>query len=355
MPEINPPSAPKFSEVFAELLAGPISPNTVRRAFDAILSGTWTPVQIAGFVTMLRARGETVDTIAAAAASMREAMVRVDHGLSRVLDTCGTGGDGLGTLNLSTGAAIIVASLGIHVAKHGNRAASSQCGSADVLEALGVPIDLPATVARDVLHEAGIVFLLAPTHHPAMRHAAIARRELGIRTIFNALGPLANPAGATYQLVGAPDETLRPVLAETLRVLGAARAWVVRGVEGLDEMSPSGPTKVAIVTPDAVRETELTPEDFGLDRIPLSAIAGGDSRENAAVLEYVLSGEAHPSANAFILNAAAALVVADDLPPKTATARVREALASGAAKRTLERWREVARAKKNAAGSGSAG
>lgn len=345
---------PTFAEVFTELSAGAIAPATVRRVFDAILAGAWTPVQIAGFVTLLRVHGETAETIAAAAGALRAAMVRVDHGLPRVLDTCGTGGDGLGTLNLSTGAAIIVASLGISVAKHGNRAASSRSGSADVLEAMGVPIDLPAAMAAEVLKEAGIVFLLAPTHHPAMRHAGVARRELGIRTIFNCLGPLANPAGATFQLVGAPDEKLRPILAETLRALGTNRAWVVRGIDGLDEMSPSGTTKVSIVTREGVRETEVVPEDFGLERIALSAIAGGDPAENAAVLERVLAGEPHPSANGFILNAAAAVVIAEDLAPKAATSRVKEALASGAAKRTLDRWREVARAKKNSAGPGSA-
>jgi anthranilate phosphoribosyltransferase len=340
---------PTFSEVFAELSKGAVAPTTVRRVFDAILTGAWTPVQIAGFVTLLRVHGETAETIAAAAGALRAAMVRVEHGLPRVLDTCGTGGDGLGTLNLSTGAAIIVASLGIPVAKHGNRAASSRSGSADVLEAMGVPIDLPAATASEVLKEAGIVFLLAPTHHPAMRHAGVARRELGIRTIFNCLGPLANPAGATFQLVGAPDEKLRPILAETLRALGTERAWVVRGVDGLDEMSPSGPTKVSVVTREGVREMEVVPEDFGLERIPLSAIAGGDPAENAGVLERVLGGEAHPSANGFILNAAAALVIAEDLDPKVAAARVKEALATGAPKRTLDRWREIARAKKNSA------
>src|SRR6185503_15930044 len=181
-------------------------------------------------------------------------MIPVEHGLPRVLDTCGTGGDGLGTQNLSTGAAIIAAATGIPVAKHGNRAASSRSGSADVLEALGVPIDLPASDAAELLREAGIVFMLAPTHHPAMRHAGQARRELGIRTIFNCLGPLANPARATHQLIGAADHALRPVMAETLHALGTKRAWVVRSEDEFDEVSPSAPTRVTELDAGKIRE-----------------------------------------------------------------------------------------------------
>jgi anthranilate phosphoribosyltransferase len=339
-------SPPTFASVHAELLTGALSPGTVSRVFDAILLGEWTPVQIAGFVSALRVRGETPSTITAAAESLRRAMVRVEHTFPRVLDTCGTGGDGLGTQNLSTGAAIIVAAAGIPVAKHGNRAASSRAGSADVLEAMGIPIDLPASDAALVLKEAGIAFLMAPTHHPAMRHAAQARRELGIRTIFNCLGPLANPAGATHQLVGAPDEALRPVLASTLGALGSKRAWVVRGVDGLDEVSPAAVTKVSDVTASGVTEFEVAPEDFGLTRISLEDIRGGEAAENAAVLEQVLSGAPHPSLNGFVLNAAAALVVADDLAPRAATDRVKELIASGEAHRVLVRWREVARARK---------
>ena len=340
---------PKFSDVYADLLGGKLSPETVRRVFDAIFAGAWTPVQIAGFVAALRIAGETPPVIAAAASALRSAMVRVEHGLPRVLDTCGTGGDGLGTLNLSTGAAIIAAAAGVPVAKHGNRAASSLTGSADVLEALGIPIDLPASSAASVLREAGIVFLLAPTHHPAMRHAGQVRRELGIRTIFNFLGPLANPAGATHQLVGVTDDALRPFLASTLRALGAQRAWVVRGVDGLDEMSPCGITRVSVVTNTGLSELELSPEDFGLDRIPLSSLKGGDAAANAATLEQILQGTPHAATNGFVLNAAAALVVADDLAPKAATERVREILSTGAAHRLLDRWRAVARSKKNSA------
>jgi anthranilate phosphoribosyltransferase len=227
------------SATFATLhqkLSGPAgpTPELVRAGFDAILAGQWTPVQVAGFLVALRAHGDNAACLLAAAEAMRSNMVTVDHGLDLVLDTCGTGGDGQGTLNLSTGAALLAAASGIPVAKHGNRAVSSHAGSADVIEALGVRLDVAPTHAATVLREAGIAFLMAPAHHPAMRHAAVARRELGIRTVFNAVGPLANPARATHQLVGTYDDGLRPMFAEVLQQLGTKRAWVVHGRDGLD-------------------------------------------------------------------------------------------------------------------------
>jgi anthranilate phosphoribosyltransferase len=337
---------PRFADVYAELLAGALSPETVRRVFDAIFAGAWTPIQIAAFVSALRVRGETAETVAAAAQALRSAMVPVAHELPRVLDTCGTGGDGLGTVNLSTGAAIIAAAAGVPVAKHGNRAASSKTGSADVLEALGIPLDLSATDSARVLRDAGIVFMLAPTHHPAMRHASQPRRELGVRTIFNLLGPLANPARATHQLIGAPDEGTRKVLAETSRALGTTRAWVVRGADGLDEISPTGETRVAIVTPGGITEQVIAPEDFGVARTTLADVRGGEPTENARILETVLSGGPHPSAAGFILNAAAALVIAEDIAPRAAADRAREMVASGAAAKLLHRWREIAGARR---------
>jgi anthranilate phosphoribosyltransferase len=336
----------RFADAFAHLVADRLNQKTVRGVFDAIFAGAWTPIQVAGFIAALRARGESAETIAAAAGALRDAMVRVEHGLPRLLDTCGTGGDGLGTVNLSTGAAILVAASGVPVAKHGNRAASSRSGSADVLDALGIPLNLPPTASAELLREVGIAFLLAPAHHPAMRHAAEARSGLGIRTIFNFIGPLANPASATHQLVGAPDQALRPLLAETLRALGSQRAWVAMGDDGLDEISPSGPTRVSVVTPTSVTEIRVTPEDFGLEAIPLSAIAGGDPQENAAILASVLAGEPHPSRNGFVLNAAAALVVSDDLAPRAARDRIEETLATGKARQKLDQWREAALAKK---------
>lgn len=334
---------PRFSEAFDALSApGGISPSLVRRVFDAILAGHWTPTQVGGFMVALRCTGESAPTIAAAAAALRDAMVPVDHGLTRVIDTCGTGGDGHGTLNLSTAAAVVVAACGVPVAKHGNRAVSSRAGSADVLEALGIPLNLPASAAATVLGEAQIAFLLAPTHHPAMRHAAQARRELGIRSIFNCLGPLVNPARATCQIIGAYADPLRRVFADTLRTLGTERAWLVRGEDGLDEISPHTVTQVTELDGETIREFEIAPEDFGLERRPLSTIAGGDAQENAAALLRIWSGEPHPATDAVVLNAAAALVVAERLRPRDAAARAREALQSGAARRTFETWRSVA-------------
>lgn len=334
-----------FATAYQELV-GPsgLSPKSLGQVFDAILAGGWTSVQIAGLLVGLRMRGETAPQIAAAAGALRRAMVPIHHSLTDVLDTCGTGGDGHGTLNLSTGAAILAAAAGIPVAKHGNRAISSRAGSADVLEMLGIPLGLSAEAATQVLETAGITFLLAPLHHPAMRHAAVPRRELGIRTIFNVLGPLANPARATHQLLGAFDDSLRPVLAETLRVLGLKRAWVVRGTDGLDEISPHAVTRVTALDGAGLRELEVTPETFGLPRLPREAIQGGDAKANAEVLERVLNGEPHASRDAFILNAAAALVVAKDLEPLAATQQVKDVLASGAAIECLNRWRRTAQA-----------
>lgn len=333
----------RFPEVFQELASSSeVSPALVSSAFQAILSGDWPATQVAGFLVALRLKGETAPVIAAAAGAMRDAMIPVNHQFERLLDTCGTGGDGHGTLNLSTAAAIVVASCGVPVAKHGNRAISSKAGSADVLEALGVPLDVPAERAAGVLRDVGITFLLAPTHHPAMKHAAVARRELGIRSIFNCLGPLANPARATHQLIGAYSDELRSCFAHTLRTLGTRRAWIVRGVDGLDELSPSGVTRVTQLDEGTISEFELRPEDFGLEAICLPDIAGGDAAHNAASLLRIFRNEAHPATPAVLLNAAAALVVADHMSPRDATARAREALASGAALNKLEQWKNIA-------------
>ncbi len=338
-----------FATVFRDVTRpeGP-EPATIRKAFEAILAGGWTPVQVAGFVVALRVRGETAAMIAEAARAMRATMVAVEHGLPDTLDTCGTGGDGLGTLNVSTAAAIVVSSLGVPVAKHGNRAVSSRSGSADVVAALGVPTDLAADRQAGVLRDAGIAFLFAPTHHPAMKHAAIARGELGIRTIFNVLGPLANPARATHQLLGTYDDALRPVMAETLRALGTRRAWVVRGEEGLDEVSPSGPTRVTELDGDRLRERVVTPEDFGLVRLDVSALTGGDASANARVIEAILRGEPHAARGAIVLNAAAAYVVARGVEPKAAAQAADRAITSGTAMTTLERWRAAAGRARNA-------
>jgi anthranilate phosphoribosyltransferase len=274
---------------------------------------------------------------------MRAAMSVVDHGLPVVLDTCGTGGDGAHTLNLSSAAAIVVAACGVPVAKHGNRSVSSRCGSADVVEALGVPVDVPPDRQHEVLREAGIAFLFAPAHHPALKHAAQARRELGTRTIFNALGPLANPARATHHLLGVYDEGLRAVAARALGKLGVRRAWVVRSEDGLDEVSPSAPTRVSELTEDGtVRERVIAPEDFGLPRVERPALAGGDAAQNAAALLAIVRGEAHPARDAVLLNAAAAFTVATGADPRESAARARDVVDSGAAAAKLEAWRAAA-------------
>lgn len=340
-------ASPSFAEVFAAIeREGDAPAGLVRAAFEQILAGAWTPVQVAGLAVSLRLRGETPAIIAEAARAMRDAMVPVEHDLDVVLDTCGTGGDGLATVNVSTAAAIVVAACGVPVAKHGNRAVSSRSGSADVLEALGVALDVPADLQANVLAEAGIAFLYAPAHHPAMRHGGVARRELGIRTIFNALGPLANPARATHQLLGAYDDALRPALARTLGELGTRRAWVVRGEDGLDEVSPTGPTRVSALDRGEVTELRIAPEDFGLARSRPEAIRGGDAAENAATTLSILRGERHPARDAVVLNAAAALVVARDAAPRDAAAMAADAIAAGRALATFERWRALARAAK---------
>ncbi len=325
-----------FPEVFAALVGPPGGrAAAVGAAFDAILAGEWTPVQVAGLAVSLRLLGESPDVIHAAAASLRRSMIEVPHGLPLVLDTCGTGGDGAGTWNLSTGAALLVAACGVPVAKHGNRAVSSRSGSADVLEALGVVVTVAPDRQAGILRDVGVAFLFAPSHHPAMRHGGVARRELGIRTLFNVLGPLANPARATHQVLGAYDDALRPVLAETLRALGTAAAWIVRGEDGLDELSPCGPTRVTALRDGAISELVVTPEDFGLPRLPPSALLGEGPAENARMIAQVLSGEPHPARDAVVLNAAAGLVVARGLSPRDATEQVTRAIADGRASRVL--------------------
>jgi anthranilate phosphoribosyltransferase len=332
-----------FNSVFAELHAGrELKAETVQSSFEAIFAGAWTPVQIGGFLVALRFRGESAEQLVWAAQAMRNVMVRVEHPFDTLLDTCGTGGDGSGSLNLSTGAAIIAAAAGVPVAKHGNRAASSKSGTADVLEALGLPLDLSAAAQGEVLKTAKIAFLFAQAHHPAMRHAMPARRELGIRTLFNCIGPLANPAGATHQLVGAPDDVLRPMMARALAALGTRRAWVVRSSDGLDEVSPYAATLVTELDNGELRELEVSPQDFGLRPSAAGAIDGADPASNARVLEQVLAGEPHPSSDAFLLNAAAALVVAERLQPKVALEKAREAVTSGRARETLSHWRQTA-------------
>ena len=333
-----------FAEVFARIESRSLAPDEVRAAFGAILTGAWTPVQIGAFAAALRMRGESAETIVAAAEALRAVMTPVDHDLVDVVDTCGTGGDGAHTLNVSTAAAIVVAAAGCFVAKHGNRSVSSRCGSADVVDALGIPIDIEPARQREVLRDARIAFLMAPAHHPALRHAATARRELGLRTIFNALGPLVNPARATHQLVGVYDDALRPLMAAALGQLGVRRAWVVRSEDGLDEISPCAPTRVSVLEDGAVTELVVTPRDFGVEPIDLEALRGGDATENAAAIVAMLGGEGHPALSAVILNAAAALSLVRGHDLRACAEEARSVVESGRAHETLENWRLIARA-----------
>jgi anthranilate phosphoribosyltransferase len=333
-----------FSSLLGRLLAHePLGAEDVRAAFEAILAGAWTPVQIGAFAVALRMTGESAETIVGAVQAMRAAMAPVEHDLPVVVDTCGTGGDGSHTLNLSTAAAVVVAACGIPVAKHGNRSASSRCGSADVFEAMGIPLDVPVAKQGALLREAGIVFLFATAHHPALKHAAAARGELKTRTIFNVLGPLANPARATHQLVGVYEDALRPLVARALGQLGATRAWTVHSEDGLDEVSPCAPTRVSEWTGDGeVREFVVTPEDFGVARMARAAIAGGDVQANAQAIDRILRGEGHPASEAVVLNAAAALAATTGDGLRACADRARTAIESQAARRTLERWRGAA-------------
>ena len=279
-------------------------------AIDAMLDGTAPASQMAALLVALRMKGETPDEIAGAAQALRARATRVEVSLERLIDTCGTGGDGSQTFNISTAAAFVAAAGGARVAKHGNRAVSSKCGSADVLQALGVEVELTPQAVASCIDEVGIGFLFAPRHHGAMKHVAPVRKELGLRTLFNLLGPLANPAGARRQLLGVYAAALVPVLARTLLELGCDRAFVVHGEGGLDEISPSGPTRVAEVRDGQVREFEVTPEQLGLARVPLAGLRGGDAATNAAILRAVLSGEPGPRRTAVLLNAGASIAAA---------------------------------------------
>ena len=279
-------------------------------AVDAMLEGGAPVAQIAALLVALRIKGETPDEIAGAAQAMRARARKIEVPLDRLIDTCGTGGDGSHTFNISTASAFVAAAGGARVAKHGNRAVSSRCGSADVLAALGVEVELEPQAVAACIDECGIGFLFAPRHHAAMRHVAPVRKELGLRTLFNLLGPLANPAGARRQLLGVYAAPLVPVLARTLAELGCDRAFVVHGDGGLDEISTSGPTRVAEVRGTKVREFEILPEQVGVKRAPLEALKGGDPAQNADMLRGVLRGEDGARRQAVLLNAGAALAAA---------------------------------------------
>jgi len=336
-----------ISNAIKEIIAGrDLSAGEVEGAMNAILDGEASPAQIAAFVVALRMKGESADEIAGAARALRKHCVTIRPEVEGpLLDTCGTGGDGLHTFNISTAASLVAAACGVAVAKHGNRAVSSQAGSADVLEALGVRIDLTAERVRQCIEQVGIGFLFAPSHHAAMRHAAPVRRELGIRTVFNLIGPLSNPASATHQVVGVYDPARVVQLAQALRSLGVTAAWVVHGAGGLDEVSPAGPTTVARLAGGEVDVFEVSPEDFGLPEVPVEALRGGDARRNAEIIGGVLRGDHGPPRVAVLLNAAAALCVTGLVSDrKTAVRRAEEAIDSGAAEDTLHRWARLTHA-----------
>ena len=276
---------------------------------NQIMTGEATPLQVAAFLTALRMKGESVDEITGAARVMREKAHRVKVGAKTVLDTCGTGGDQKGTFNISTTSAFVLAGAGVIVAKHGNRSVSSQSGSADVLGALGVKVNAPKERVEQCIATIGIGFLFAPLLHEAMKYAVQPRRDIGIRTIFNILGPLTNPAMATHQLIGIYNGELVAVIAHVLKKLGSARAMVVHGLEGLDEISLCGSTRVAELRDGEVKEYVVEPEQFGLQRCPLEKLHGGDAEQSAGIVRGVLEGRPGPARDVVLLNSGAALYV----------------------------------------------
>ncbi|TRZ48240.1 MAG: anthranilate phosphoribosyltransferase [Dehalococcoidia bacterium] len=303
---------------------------------EEIMRGETTPAQIGAFVTALRLKGETVDEIVGLAKTMRAKSIPVTIA-EPVVDTCGTGGDGLRTFNISTAAAFVAAGAGLKVAKHGNRAMSSQCGSADVLEALGVRIDLNAELVQRCLKEVGIGFMFAPSFHPAMKYAAAPRREIGIRTVFNILGPLISPAGAKAQVLGVADELLVEKLAIVLQRLGSHHALLVHGEDGLDEITITGKTRVCELEDDGINRYSLSPEDFGLPRASLNSLRGGTVKENAAMLRSILAGAPGPQRDVVLVNTAAVLLVGDRVETlEQGVALAREVIDSGQALAKLE-------------------
>ncbi len=281
--------------------------ESARGVMGAIMAGEASEAQIGALLVLLRQRGETVDEIVGFVRAMRERAVQVVPPPGVVLDTCGTGGDAAGTLNVSTLAALVAAAAGVRVAKHGNRSASGRVGSADLLEALGLRLDLGPDAIATLLQDTGFGFLFAPRHHPAMRHAASARRALGVRTVFNLLGPLTNPAGATHQLLGLCDGHLAVQFATVLRDLGCERALVVHGEDGTDEISTAAPTAVVELQDGRLQHHLWRPEDFGVPRSALASLAGGDLSANVAIARRVLRGEPGPCLDAVALNGGAAL------------------------------------------------
>lgn len=329
--------------MFADLLEGlqrreDLTADQAARAMAAIMDGEATPAQVAGLLIALRMKGECPEEIVGFARTMRERSVRLSRQFPDAFDTCGTGGDGGGTFNVSTASAFVLAGAGVVVAKHGNRSVSSRCGSADVLEALGVAVTAGPQVVERCLERAGVAFLFAPTFHPSMRHAAGPRRELGIRTAFNLLGPLTNPAGVRRQIVGVPRPELTELVACALAQLGAAWAWVVHGADGIDEISTCGHTKVSQCRDGVVRTFYVHPSDAGLPKAAREDLAGGDASHNAALVEGVLGGEPGPRRDVVLFNAGVSLMIAGRARGmREGVALAAESIDSGAASAALAR------------------
>lgn len=337
----------QWPALLTDLVAGvDLDRTRAGAALEAVMAGEVNEVVVSAFLTAMAAKGATPDEVAGLVEAMVAAATPVPV-TGPVLDTCGTGGDGAGTFNISTTSALVCAAAGAKVAKHGNRAASSKAGSADLLEEWGVVIDLPAEAAAQCLEDVGITFLFARTYHPAMRHVAPVRGALGIRTVFNVLGPLSNPAGAQHQVVGVSDAAMAPIMAEALARLGR-RALLFRGDDGLDELTTTTTSTVWMVRDGKVDESVLDPTELGVERVTVDQLVGGDVARNRAISDAVLRGEPGPHADIVALNAAAGLWthgLADDLA--SGLERAREVLASGAGAEVLERW--VARSQQLAA------
>jgi anthranilate phosphoribosyltransferase len=327
-----------IQEALARILDGhDLAQAEARAVMNEIMRGEATPAQIGGFLIALRLKGETADEISGCAEAMREHVLGVRPKRDDLVDTAGTGGDGARTFNISTAAALVAAAAGAGVAKHGNRAVSSSSGSADVLEALGFDLDLPPKRIARSIDELGFGFLFAPTHHPAMRHAAPVRRELAARTVFNVLGPLTNPAGARAQVVGVYAPELVPVIARVLLQLGAHRAFVVHGAGGIDELSPAGPNLVCEVAGGRVRRREIDPLDLGVARCDPADLGGGSPQENAAKIHAVFEGLNGGARSAVLLNAAGAIAASGHARNlREGLAAATEAVDSGAAGARLE-------------------
>ena len=317
---------------------GNLSYTEAEAVMDEIMGGTASPIQMSAYLTAMALKGPTIDEITASAAGMRKHCVRMLTDMD-ALEIVGTGGDGSNSFNISTTAALVVSAAGVPVAKHGNRAASSRCGAADVLEALGVNITIPPEHSKRLLDEIGLCFLFAQNYHIAMRYVAPVRKELGIRTIFNVLGPLANPAGANMQLLGVYEEELVEPIAHALYNLGVKKAMVVYGQDGLDEISMSAPTSVCEVKNGEFLRHTITPEEFGFARCEKDALLGGTPQENAKIVRDILSGVKGPKRDAVVLNSAAALHVArPEIAMRDAVALAEETIDSGAALAQLERF-----------------